>query len=245
MYRCRCLVFLMVGAILMAVAMPAFAEDNAVIRGKVIFKGDPKAKAYKRTRINTAKDPNCAKSKKSIGSWKVILNKKTDPVTVRNVLVHVKEGLGGRTYDPPADPVVLDQVGCEYTPHVLAMMTGQKLTVRNGDNTNHNIHLLPSINQEMNFTQPKKGMEKDLTLVKEAPFKVKCDVHPWMGCYIGVFDHPFFSVSGKNGTFEITGLPPGKYVLEAWHEVFGTQTMTVEVASDETKEADFTFEPGE
>ncbi|MCH7883699.1 MAG: carboxypeptidase regulatory-like domain-containing protein, partial [Planctomycetes bacterium] len=93
------------------------------------------------------------------------------------------------------------------------------------------------------FTQSKQGMVQNLMLVKEEMFKVKCDVHPWMGCRIGVFNHPFFSVTGKDGTFELKGLPPGKYVIEAWHEEFGTQTTTVELAVDETKAADFTFEP--
>ena len=231
------------GVLFMATSAPALAEDNAVIKGKAVFKGDPSKKAYKRTKLDTTKDPNCAKSKKSIGSWSVILNKKADPVTVRNVMVYVKDGLGDRKFDTPKEPVMLDQHGCEYKPHVLGIMAGQPLKIRNDDDTNHNIHFLPKVNQEMNFTQPKKGMEKDVTLTKEAPFKVKCDVHPWMGCYIGVFEHPFFSVTGKDGTFELKGLPPGKYVVEAWHEKFGSQTMTVEVASGDTKEADFTFEP--
>ena len=231
------------GVFLTAMATPARGEDNAVIKGKVIFKGDMSKPAYRRTKLDTSKDANCAKSKKSIGTWKIVLNKKTDPVTIRNVLVHVKDGLGDRKYDPPGEPVVLDQFGCEYKPHVLGIMAGQSLSIRNGDDTNHNIHLLPKVNQELNFSQPKKGMERKITLDKEDVFKAKCDVHPWMGCYIGVFDHPFFDVTGKAGTFELTNLPPGKYVIEAWHEEFGSQTVTVEVASGGTQEMAFTFEP--
>ncbi len=229
--------------VLIAAPTPARAEDNAVIKGKVVFKGDPSKKKYKRTKLDTSKDPNCAKAKKSIGSWKIILNKNTDPMTIRNVLVSVNDGLPDRRYDPPSEPAVLDQVGCQYAPHVLGIMDGQTLRVQNGDTTNHNIHFLPKVNQEMNFTQPKKGMTRDITLTKEEPFKVKCDVHPWMGCYIGVFEHPFFDVTGKEGTFELKNLPPGKYVIEAWHEAFGTQTLTVEVASGETREANFIYEP--
>ena len=221
---------------------PANAQDNAVIRGKVIFRGNPAQ--HKRTVLDTSKDPNCKKLVKKIGSQNVVLNKKSDPVTVRNVLVWIDAGLGDSTYPPPKEPVVLDQKGCQYRPHVLGVMEGQSVLIRNSDPTSHNIHFLPKINDEFNRSQPKQGMEDNLKLLAEAPFRVKCDVHPWMGCYIGVFKHPFFSVTGKDGSYELTGLPPGKYVVKAWHETFGQQTMEVQVSSGETKEAEFTYPLG-
>lgn len=232
---------MLLGAVV-ALSATAQAGDNGVIKGKIIFGGN--VDDYKRSVIKTDKDPNCKKNKKKIGTEKVIINKKTTPMTLRNVMVYVKEGLGERKFEAPSEPVLLDQVGCQYKPHVIALMEGQKLRVRNSDATNHNIHLLPKINPESNFSQPKQGMKRDLQLVKEDAFKAKCDVHPWMSCYIRVFDHPFFAITGKDGTFVLEGLPPGNYVVEVWHEQFGTQTMTVEVAQDETKEADFTFAPG-
>ncbi len=225
------------------VVRTAAAEDTASIKGKALFKGE--SAKYVRHEVPTDKDPNCKKSKAKIGEYAVILNKKDDPITIRNVLVSVKEGLGDKKFPPLTDPVKLTQFGCEYDPHVVAMMSTQPLKVFNGDDTNHNIHLLPAKNSQENFSQPVKDLEKgrELKLVAEPPFFVKCEVHPWMGCYIAVFDHPFFAVTGEEGTYEIKGLPPGKYVLEAWHEKLGTMTANVEVTSGETKETDFTFEP--
>ena len=241
MYRGKFVAAIVAGAFAIALSAPASASDNAVIKGKIIFKGDP-AK-YKRTTVKTGKDPNCKKSKKKIGTQKVIFNKKTDPITIRNTMVYVKEGLGDRKFPVKAGSVELTQFGCQYKPHVVALMEGQELVVKNDDPTNHNIHFLPKINKELNFSQPKQGMTKSVSLKTEDVFKAKCDVHPWMGCYIKVFSHPFFAVTGKDGTFKLSGLPPGTYVVEAWHEKFGKQTVTVEVAVDETKEADMTFAP--
>lgn len=233
-----------VGILIPGFGTTAKAEDNAVIKGKVIFAGDPDKTEFKRTVLNTAKDPNCAKSKAKIGSYDVIINKKSDPPTLRNVMVYVKDGLGDRTWPAPKEALVLNQYGCEYDPHVFGIMAAQTLTIRNSDDTNHNIHFLPQKNEELNFTQPKKGMEKEVQLQPEAePFKIKCDVHPWMGAYTAVFTHPFFAVTDETGTFELKGLPPGKYEVKAWHEKFGTQTATLEVGSGETKEHDFTYKP--
>lgn len=233
----------MVGCLTWSLCTSALASDNAVIKGKVVFKGD--TAKYKRTSLKTEKDPNCKKSKSKIGSYDVIINKKTDPMTLRNVIVFIEDGLGDRKYEVPSTPVKLTQFGCEYVPHVLGVMEGQGLQIFNGDDTNHNIHFLPKVNEEINFTQPKKDLTtgKTVMLKKEGAFKAKCDVHPWMGCYIQVFTHPFFAVTGKDGTFELKGLPAGKYTVVAWHEKFGTQEVQVEVAVDETKEADLTFAP--
>lgn len=231
-----------VGLALSGVA--AMAGEMSVIKGKVIFKGD--ADKYKRTTLDTSKDPNCAKSKAKIGSWEVVINKKTDPMTLANVLVHVKGGLDPNVAFPvPGEPVKMTQVGCEYLPHTVALMEGQTLIIYNGDDTNHNIHFLPKVNEEINFSQPKKDLEKgkELKLKAESPFHVKCDVHPWMGANLAVLKHPFFSVTAEEGTYELKGMPPGKYDIEAWHEKFGTVVASAEVKPGETVELDLVFEP--
>jgi plastocyanin len=239
MKRTQWVGLLTVAGLLGGAVAPAWAQDAGTIKGKIIFKGDKEK--FKRVVLDVAKDPNC---KTKIGSEDVVLNTKTDPVTVRNALIQIKNPPPGK-YDAPSTPVTLDQKGCQYSPHVLAMMEGQELEIRNSDPTNHNVHFLPKKNEEYNKSQPKQDMVDKVKLVAEQPFKIKCDVHPWMGAYIAVFNHPFFSVTGEEGVYEIKNVPPGKYTVEVWHEhpSFGTQTLEVEVGSGATVEKDFVYEP--
>ena len=121
-------------------------------------------------------------------------------------------------------------------------MVGQPLEVVNSDPTLHNIHAIPATNSEFNTGQPIKGMRFSHTFTaKEVMVPFKCDVHGWMNAFAAVLDHPFFAVSSTDGTFEIAGLPPGTYVIEAWHEELGSQTTEVTVAAQESMAADFTF----
>lgn len=215
------------------------AQNAGTITGKAIFEGNPAN--YPRLPIPMmGRNFNCGRA---IRDNKVILNKKTNPVTIRNVMVYVTKGHEGREYKSPTEPVILEQIECEFKPRVFGIMEGQTLKVRNRDDTHHNIHLLPKMNQEMNFAQPKKGMEQEFVLQAEKTFKVNCDVHPWQHAYVQVYCHPFFDVTGKKGTYELKGLPPGDYEIEAWHETFGTQTMKVTVTTGELTYADFTYEP--
>ena len=227
--------------LVISIGANAALADSTIIRGRVIFKGEPAD--FKRTLINRGKDPKCAQAVRKIGTFDVILNK-TEPVTVRNVLVSIKSGFPTKEYAVPTAPKVLTQVGCEYDPHVLSMMEGQELQVLNGDNTNHNIHFLPKVNEAYNFSQPKRDVKKGriLELDAEAPFRVKCDVHGWMACYIAVFKHPFHDVTKRDGKFEMKGMGGGKFTLEAWHETFGILEADVAVAVGETAIVDFVFD---
>ena len=209
-----------------------YAEGS--ITGTITFEG----KAPKMRPLKLDADPICVVNNEIAPKkeWLILDENKG----VKNVLVFVTEGLN-IDYSPPEEPVVIDQKGCIYSPHVLGIMAGQQLDILNNDGTLHNIHALPKVNKEFNKAQPRSKKKLSVKFEKpEAPFKVKCDVHPWMGAYIGVFDHPCFAVSGDDGTYIISDLKPGEYVIEAWHEKLGSQTANVTV-SDSAAHQDFTF----
>jgi plastocyanin len=149
---------------------------------------------------------------------------------VKNVFVYVKDGLGARTYAVPATPVMLEQRGCRYVPHVFGVQAGQTIQVANNDTTLHNVHALPKNNREFNFGQPANVPAVPRVFDKpEIGLPFRCDVHGWMSAYVNVVAHPFFAVTSDTGNFEIKGLPPGAYTIELWHERLGTQSQPVTV----------------
>ena len=220
-------------ALLVACAGEAAAGD---VTGKVSFGGT----APKPAKIMMNADPACVKQHKSpVFGEEVVVNKNE---TLKNVLVYVKEGLGNRIFEAPAAKLEFNQKGCQYDPHVLGIQVGQELEVINGDPTLHNVHSLSKENPQFNVAQPKQGMKLTKKFDKPEVFKVKCEVHTWMGAYIGVFNHPFYAVTGDDGTFHLKNLPAGDYTIEAWHEKYGTQTMKVKVAASGAATADFKYE---
>jgi len=140
--------------------------------------------------------------------------------------------------------VHLDQKGCVYTPHVVGVMANQEVHIANSDQTTHNIHPVPKINREWNESQPPGAGALVKTFAREEmAIPVKCNIHPWMRSYIHVFSHPFFAVTGADGSFQIKGLPPGDYTLVVWHEKYGEVEQKVTVAAKESKTVDFTVGP--
>ena len=141
---------------------------------------------------------------------------------LQNVIVFVAEGLGDRSFDPPTAPAVIEQKGCMYQPHVLAMRANQPLDVVNDDPTAHNIHPTPANNREWNKAEPPgTKLEEEFTR-EEIAIPVKCNIHPWMHSYVAVFKHPYFAVTGQDGSFDLSNLPPGHLhhqgvAREAWH----------------------------
>ncbi len=208
----------------------------ATVTGKVTFEGT----APKAPPINMSAEPDCSK----LHSGPV----QPDIVAIgaggalQNVFVWVKAGLEGKAFQPSTTPAVLDQKGCIYTPHVLALQKGQPLQVTNDDPLTHNVHPLPKVNPEWNKSQTPGAPAIDYQFPRqEIMLPVKCNIHPWMRAYISVVDHPFFAVTGADGTFTVKGLPPGTYTVEAVHEELGAKEMSVTLADAGSATADFVF----
>ena len=219
-----------------APATPIDMSTVGSVTGSVTLDGAPPT--FKP--INMSAEAFCAKAHTSpVIPQEVVAG---DKGALANVIVYVKDGLGNRSFDTPKEPVVLDQKGCMYDPHVIALMAGQQLSVRNDDQTTHNIHPMPKDNREWNKSQPPGASPiEDSFARSEVAIPVKCNVHPWMKSYIGVFKHPYFQVTGKNGAFDLKNLPPGTYTLEAWHEKYGTVDQTVTIGPKESKAVTFVF----
>lgn len=216
---------------------PGVAAAASTISGTVTFEG--KVPALKPLAMDA--DPACAKKhSKPVLSEMLALGSGN---TMGNILVWVSKGLpAGKTWPAPKTPVTLDQQGCVYVPHVQGIMVGQPYRILNSDGVLHNVHALPKVNPSFNKPMPPTLKETTTTFTKPEPvFQIKCDVHPWMSAYIGVFTHPFFSATGLDGKFTISGLDPGTYEITAWHERLGTQTATITVGANETKSQNFKF----
>jgi plastocyanin len=194
----------------------------ADVTGTVKFEG----KAPARRPINMGGIPQCAQQHKTpVFEETLVVGKGGE---LANVVVSLKNPPAGGQV--PSEPVVLDQKGCQYSPHVLPMMVGQKVLVRNSDPFLHNVHGLPEENPGFNFAQNNVDPGKAVGPMKTAEyFRVKCDVHPWMSAWFAVFSHPYFGVTDQSGKFTITGVPDGEHEVVLWHERLGESEATVTV----------------
>jgi plastocyanin len=219
-------------------AATAKADGPGSITGKVTFDGEPPV----RTPLKMAADPNCKPGPESLSETQIVAADKG----LKNVFVYVKDGLGNAVYETPTKPIVLDQAGCRYEPHVFGVFVGQPVEIKNSDMTLHNVHAIPKSNEEFNFGQENdKAPIITKTFTKpEIGVSFRCDVHGWMRAYANIVTHPFFAVTKDDGSFEIKGLPAGTYTIEAWHERLGTQTTKVTISdSAAAATAAFTFKP--
>ena len=209
---------------------------SRTIRSAVVYEG----KVPNLPALRMDADPGCAKKhSEPVKAETLVLGEGN---TLANVFVWAKSGVAQGAWPVPSEPVVLDQLGCQYKPHVSGLMVGQPLKILNSDQLLHNIHSLPKINSSFNRAMPASVTEAEFSFSKEEVlFKVKCDVHPWMNAWIGVVSHPFFAVTGTDGKFTISGLPAGTYQIEAWHEKMDARTASITLADGEAGSVDFSF----
>ena len=222
-----------VSALLAAATLSAglfAASASAQVTGKVTLDGE----APEPQQINMGADPKCAAAHPNpVLDESIVVG---DAGELANVVVSIKapEGKELPKGEVPKEPVVVDQKGCQYVPHVVGMVVGQDLIVKNSDDFLHNVHSLAIDNEPFNFGQPRidqKGVNKGKAITVAERFVIKCDVHPWMTVQVNAFEHPFFAVSNEKGEFSIPtkGLEDGTYTLEIWHEKLAGEPMTQDI----------------
>ncbi len=205
--------------LLAALAAGLLSVQAGEITGKISLKGT----APKERDITPLKeDPTCGKMHSDMPTTQFY--HVGEGGGLADVVVSL-EGVSGKSKGASAAPAVLDQKTCLYVPQIMAVQTGQTITVKNSDPVMHNVHATPTVagNKEENKVQMPKGADLSFSFAKPEDFvRFKCDVHPWMFAWVRVMDHPYFAVTGKDGTFKIQDVPPGKYTLKAIHRKAGT-----------------------
>lgn len=205
-----------------------------VVRGIVRFNG-PKP-PEKRLR----NEPCCAGAPSTLLDETVVLGPEN---TLANVVVSIEGGPKATGDDLP--PVLLDQVFCQYTPHVVGVVVGQTLTIRSSDPTTHNVNIRSRFGQTRNFWMQRVGESSKTSFTHPEVVSSGCDIHPWMRAYIAILDNPLFAITGMDGAFEIANIPPGEYKLVTWHELYGRleQPLVIPADADAPVTINFVYQP--
>jgi plastocyanin len=209
------------------------------ISGRIVFSGKPRPSS----RVNMDNDPQCVKlHDQPVTDEEIATFRVGSEVRLANVFVYIKSGLEGKVFEPPAEPVVIAQRGCWFGPRVQGIMVGQTLQVVNSDPLTHNIHPLARVNREWNQSQSPGDPPLTRRFAQpEVMIRIKCNIHNWMLAWIGAVPHPYHMVTGQEGLFSLEGVPPGEYILEAWHERLGRQEQPVRISAGGRMEMLFNF----
>ena len=223
-----------------AKAIEYFHVDPATagkLHGRIVYQGAKPARQV----IDMQSDITCSQEHAGAPAY-------NEPVIVgqagglANAFVYIQAGLEGKKFEPPKDPVVLDQRGCLFHPRVLGVRAGQPLDLRNSDKVSHNVHPVPKNNREWEEQQSPGTPDAVHRFARtEVMIPVKCNIHQWMHAYIGVMESPYFAITGPDGSFDLTNVPPGDYTVAVWHEKLGDQTKQVHLAASSNEAVDFTY----
>jgi hypothetical protein len=221
--------------------------DEGTVTGVIAYNGAAPAPK----KIDTSADPVCGQKDPNLQTEDTVVK----DGKLANTFVYIKDGtladgtkIGDTTFATPSDAAALDQNGCHYRPHVIGVQTNQKIRITNSDPTTHNVHPTPKNNPEWNQSQTTGAPPIEKTFARaEVLIPVKCNQHPWMKAYVGVLKHPYFAVSGEDGSFTLKNVPPGTYTVAAWKEggaAGSEKTMQVTVPAKGSVKADFAFGEG-
>lgn len=209
--------------------------NGGAISGKALFSGE----APTRQKIDVTKDKEVCGAKEHLSDALVV----SDGNGIKNVIVSITGIEKGKAVETPASNPTLDQNGCVFTPHVICVTAGTTIDILNSDSVTHNVHTYPEENTAVNKAQPPslKVVSLPTEFGEEDPMKVACDYHGWMSAWVGIFEHPYFAVTGDDGSFTISNIPPGAYEVKAWQEDLGELVKTISVKTGETTTENFEF----
>lgn len=209
--------------------------NGGSISGKITLSGAAPA----REAINITKDKEVCAATEHLSDLLVV----SADNAIKNVIVSIVDIEKGKKADIPTTNPVLDQNGCIFIPHVICVTAGTTIDILNSDAVTHNVHTYPEENTAMNKAQPPslKKISLETEFGEEDPMKVACDYHGWMSSWVGIFEHPYYALTGDDGTFTISDLPAGAYEIKAWQEELGELVKTVKVKEGESISVNFEF----
>ncbi len=210
-------------------------SNGGTISGKITFSGTAPARAP----INVTKDKEVCGATEHLSDLLIV----GAGNAIKNVIVSLVEIEKGKAIVAPSSNPKLDQNGCVFTPHVICVTAGTTIDILNSDSVTHNVHTYPEENTAVNKAQPPslKVISIETEFGEEDPMKVSCDYHGWMSSWVGIFEHPYFAVTGDDGSFTIDNIPAGAYEVKAWQEDLGELVKTVGVKAGETTTENFEF----